>query len=310
MHVICRVLRSSRVALLVMAAWWATDGAHTANAASPVTEECAQAFRETQKQRRDGKLRRARENAALCGKSECPEAMAAECVRWLREIDESLPSVVLGARDPSGMDVVEVKVSFDGEVLTHKLDGRAIAVDPGAHVLRFEGKDGQVVDREVVIRQGEKDRKIIVDFTGPAAVTTLFAPAPSSSQPVAVSPPAATPVMAPSTPPPQRPAAASRNVPASALVFGAAGLLGTAGFVYFGLKARSELDDLRNGCAPNCDPSDVDSARHKAWIADASLGLGLVCFGVAGWLVLREPTKQSSVRVGASPGWVGLEGRF
>ena len=50
-------------------------------------------------------------------------------------------SVVPAAKDKKGRDIVDVKVSIDGKVVTETLDGKALPVDPGVHTFRFETKN-------------------------------------------------------------------------------------------------------------------------------------------------------------------------
>lgn len=60
-----------------------------------------------------------------------------------------------------------------------RLDAVAIALDPGPHVLRFEMGGAHPVEQQVVLRAGEKERRIAVAFPPPNP-TTAWRPPPQS----------------------------------------------------------------------------------------------------------------------------------
>ena len=51
---------------------------------------------------------------------------------------------------------------MDGEVLTEKLEGTALSLDPGPHNLTFEAPGQPTVTKQIVVREGEKDRREMV----------------------------------------------------------------------------------------------------------------------------------------------------
>ena len=69
-----------------------------------------------------------------------------------------IPTVVFGATDSSGAGFSAVKVTMDGEVLTERLDGTALAAEPGEHTFVFETAGYRAVTRTLLIRQAEKSR--------------------------------------------------------------------------------------------------------------------------------------------------------
>jgi hypothetical protein len=147
--------------------------AHHAAAGDPKAE-CISAVDQGQSLRDDGKFRAAREKFVTCSKTVCPKPIIATCSTWLKQLDEGMPSIVLGAKDPRGSDVVEVRVSFDGDVLSSSLDGKPIQVDPGPHKLRFEHEGSEPVEQSLVIRAGEKMR--VVSVTLPDKATAAAPP--------------------------------------------------------------------------------------------------------------------------------------
>src|SRR5204862_2958791 len=83
--------------------------------------------------------------------------------------------------------------------------------------------------------------------------------------------------------------------------------VGVAAGAAFGILAalgQHDLDEMRKspgGCAPHCDPAEVDSARVKIVAADVSAGVGLIAAGVGAYLLLTPRRAVSSVAVGARP---------
>ncbi|MGK3962733.1 hypothetical protein WMF38_00910 [Sorangium sp. So ce118] len=186
--------------------------------AQPSKRACAAAYERAQGLRRDGKLIAAREALIACSQPTCPAAAVADCGPWLAEVEKSLPSVVIAARDAGGRERLDVRVLVDGRLLAAALDGKALPVDPGPHTFRYEPAGGPAVEERVLIREGEKNRAITVILGAPPAgglssARPLAAPAASASPPHA--PPAAPPLAAPAAPPPTAPAAPPPTAPAA-----------------------------------------------------------------------------------------------
>jgi hypothetical protein len=56
-----------------------------------------------------------------------------------------------------------------------------------------------------------------------------------------------------------------------------------------GTSAWIDERSLRRSCAPTCDPADVDSARLRLRIADASMLVGVAALTTAGILIWTRP---------------------
>src|SRR5262249_39749169 len=110
----------------------------------------------------------------------CPHVVRKDCLRWMDELRESQSSIVLGARDEAGNDVLDVRVSIDGKVAADVLDGKAILGDPRPHRLGFEGGRGPSVELDIVVREGEKNRVVAVALRRSVAAP---APAPADAAP-------------------------------------------------------------------------------------------------------------------------------
>lgn len=250
------------------------------------THACVEAAHRGQELRDGGKLTAARETFLQCIAPSCPSVVRESCERWVSELDVRLPSIVFGARDEAGADLVAVRVIMDGAPLVSVLDGRSMTVDPGPHELVFEAEGFSPVKQFVVAREGERVRTVVATLKRSGATASRGGDATDTTTP--------------------RP----RNVPAL-LVSGGVTILGAAGFAVFGVLGQGEKDDLRNSCAPSrtCASGDVDGARTKLIVADVSLGVGIVSAAVfTGFLLAplfegrrHAPAKASAVRFGAAP---------
>lgn len=110
------------------------------------------------------KLIEARESLRTCAGTACQAWMIKDCTQWLSDLERRVPSVVLLAKDARGRDVTAVTVSVDKQVLTKRLDGRAIELDPGERTFVFEGPHGQRIERRALVREGAKDQVVQVTF--------------------------------------------------------------------------------------------------------------------------------------------------
>ncbi len=265
--------------------------------------QCAKAYEGTQRERKAGKLRAAREQAAACRRSACAGFIVSDCTRWLGEIDALMPSVVFGATHGEGKDITDVSVYVDDKLLLDRLTGLAVNVDPGRHTFRFEREGSEPIEKKIVIREGEKARFVRVEF-------------PRSSAAAATADGRALP-----------PADAQHAEPDRTLAYllAGAGVVAIGAFAYLGATGVHDEQAARSGaskCAPDCAPSRVDSIKRKYLYADVSLGIGAVCIGLATYLLVQDaggeaPQSAESARrvhVDLAPtahGAVGaLSGRF
>ncbi|WP_438021104.1 hypothetical protein WMF18_19420 [Sorangium sp. So ce315] len=281
---------------LSLAAALALSAAGAAHA-RPTKRACAAAYERAQGLRRDGRLLEAREALIACSQPACPPAAVADCGPWLAEVEQSLPSVVVAAKDADGRERLDVRVLVDGRLLTATLDGKALPVDPGLRTFRFEPATGQAVEERVLIREGEKNRAITATLGAPAAG------APAARRPLA-SPPLAAPAAAPLAAPAAAPLAtpAEPSIPPLAWVAGGVGVAGLAVFAVAGALSLDAEADLRATCAPRCAAGDVRAIRIQHAVADIGLGVGVVALGTAAWLYLtRPPAARSPQAVAARP---------
>jgi hypothetical protein len=239
-------------------------------------EQCASSAEQAQQLRDEGKYRRAREQMLFCARDVCPGPIKSDCGKWLTEVDRDAPTVVFGARDRSGGDVSDVKVTMDGAVIAERIDGKPVLVDSGEHTFKFETKDGVVKEEKVLLRAAEKARPIIATL------------------PVGSGPDKGGGGGGGGNAGPQE---EGSLVPT--FIVGGIGLAAIGSFAGFGLAGKGAVDDLQT-CKPHCAEADVDSARTKLIIADISLAVGVVALGVATYMFFTRPKVEAKVQTGST----------
>ncbi len=217
--------------------------------------QCVAASEKAQQLRNANKLIEARDQLAICGRSECPKLVTQDCTEWMKELIQALPSVVPGAKDRKNRDIVDVKVSIDGKVVTDTLDGKPIHLDPGVHAFKFETKGAPTIEEQVVIRVGEKNRILTVTFATPDSggndkEKDKDKDKGKGGNQVESSPPIA------------------------AYVVGGLGLAALGVALYLAIDADSDARSLRDTCAPRCDQGAVDDVKQQQVIAGVTAGIG------------------------------------
>ena len=234
---------------------------------------CIQAAEKGQDARDRGALRVARAYFVQCAADECPKSMRGDCVHWLDEVDASLPSIVVGAKDAGGADLFDVRVKVDGAAVEDVASGRPIVLDPGPHVVRFErGKTpgGEVREVKVLLRTGERNRSVVTTLQG--ARDAAAAPPASGKE-------------------------GGGDIPTSTWILGGAGLLSLGSFGTFALLGAQEKSRLRNTCSPACSDGDVAGLRTDYLVADISLAVGVVALGIASYFLLTREQRRTDHRL-------------
>lgn len=258
----------------------------------------------------DGNLMQSRTTLKACSREACPTVVQRDCVRWLDEVSAQIPTVVFEAITEAGA-AQRVVVRQDEQVLTSELDGRPLEMNPGYYEFLFELPDRAPKVVSVLLKQGEKNRLVSVDFRQvpePVAPSTL----PSASS-IALSAP-----LAPPAPPiPVR----SRPIPTSVYVLGGVSLVSAGAATILGINTRAKEDRAYEECAPRCPEERIDSIERWALATDVAIGAAVITAVAATILYVRRPevtevAPPHSVRVLPSVGWqgdggfAGVEGRF
>lgn len=246
---------------------------------------CARAAEAGQVQQRRGNLVEALAQFRRCAQASCPPLVAADCVRFAHQTEASLPTLVFSASDAQGRDLIDVTVRIGATVVAQRLDGRALALNPGTYLLHFETAGLPPIETRVVIVEGQKARRVAVVFRKPDAAS-----------------------------------GGGSGPPLLSWVLGGVGAASLGGFAYFGLSAKAERDDLEATCGvtSTCTDDQVDGFQDKALVADVLLGVGLVSLTAAGayWALSDDESEAATEPItvgvdlrpsGASLSW---QGRF
>jgi len=273
---------SSRFALAGLTVFAASFGsARTLHADDK--QACLEAYDKAQTMRQEDKLVAAREQLLTCARNVCPSILRKDCTTWLSEVDASMPTVVLSVRDAKGADLVDVKVTVDGEPFVTQIDGKAVPVDPGVHTFRFEVDGSEPVEERIVIHAAAKNRGITIKLGGDEVPTGGGTTGGGATTGGTVD------------------TGEAGGPPVLAYVFGGVGLVGLGAFTYFGTQFDSKLNDM-DACKPNCTQSDADDASSTRTMAYVSAGVGVVSLGVATYLFLSAPSgEEVSTEVSSLP---------
>jgi hypothetical protein len=248
------------------------------------TKSCVASHSSAQREAKAGRLRLASQLYTACGSDEsCPERLRTECAELLDKVRAELPTVIFSVLDENGKDVSNVQVFSTDELITEGLDGRAIAMDPGKHRIRFLLPWGDVLSSDVLIREGEKSRLVQVKIE-------------KAAQPEPVP---AVPAAAPASPPPAV-APVKAGPPLMAWVMSGVAVAGAGTFATFALLGKSQRTKL-DDCAPACGPErkdDFDAAKRSYLIGDIGLGVAVASAAVAAGLFLAP---RGDVKAGANP---------
>jgi len=264
-----RLLALASLAFVVVA-----SSASVAAPSAPASADACVRLSERGLAARDrGLLREARGHFISCAADTCPKTLRVDCSRWLEEVEATLPSIVAGAREEGGIDLFDVRVLVDGVVAVEPQQGKAIALDPGPHVVRFERPGSEPVEIKIMLRAGERNRPVLASFT--------------KRDQVAVPPPTKPPSDEPWRAKNEKAEEKHHSPPVLAWVFGGIGIAGIGAFTGLAISGSSEKDRLRGVCSPSCSDDDVGSLRGQYIAADISLGIGIVALGLATYFFLK-----------------------
>lgn len=278
-------------------------------------EACLAASDQGQRSRASGKLTEAKEKFAICAREVCPPVVRQDCAGWQDEVAKSLPTVNVGVRDQDGHDLLDVRISVDGQLVTEHLDGKSFPVDPGTHVFRAEDGTHPPVEERVLVKEGEKSRSINLRI-----VTT-----PVKS----VATPGANPQ---DTPPPASDRTSSRSPLPFVLIGVGAAAFGTGLALHFVGKGSfpencrpdpTKVEGRDGTCSPTPEDPGGEKSGEDAMSAvnlrnagtALALGGGAVFLGGLVWFFVDTPTKSKATTKllpSFGPGFagLGLSGRF
>jgi hypothetical protein len=199
-----------------------------------------------------------------CARDECT-VVKAFCARWLTEIEQQIPSVVVRVVDSDGTDRTDAKATMDGRSV--KLDGKPTSLDPGEHLLVVEAPNAPRKEQKVLLVDREKSRLLNIQLPSKKKGSSAAG-------------------------------ADSGGIPTGVWVLGGIGVAALGAGTYFGLTARSQLEHLKNDCSPNCTSEQTKPGRTDALLADVSFGVGAAAVVVAIVWAAFTPQEKTPQRTG------------
>lgn len=284
--------------------------ASISSADEPTKQDCIAANESAQALRQAGKLRDAQSKLSVCIASSCPGPVRDDCGQRLEDLQRAIPAVVFDIKDAAGRDLLGVQVSIDGNAPA-AAGVTAVPLDPGPHTFRFEYA-GLLVDRSLVLREGERDRRVSVVIGNPVPTAATAPPAQESK---------AAPVEAPAPQGDQVSATGSGDTQRLAgWITGGAGVAAMGVGIVVGLVAKSSYDGAPGCSGTTCTSSTgfntSNSAIGTGNAATAIFVVGAVATtaGVVLWLTApRAPSSGAgghSLNVGLTLGGAMAKGTF
>jgi hypothetical protein len=254
---------------------------------------CVTASSDAQDLRAANRLREARAALLVCSAATCNPVVRSNCEKWLAEVEEKQPTVIVRALDRAGREAAGARSTIDDRPV--ELDGKAVAVDPGWHVLRATLGEN-VAEAKILVALGEKGRVLEIRLS----------PRPTSEASFREEPAA---------PPPPRPAPPDAARPhrdlTLPLALGGVGIVALGSFVLFEIVGHSNYADLERGCfvTKTCTNADEDPVKAQFVVAGVSVAVAAVALTAAAIVyftgdrpsanaVRRAPARRPSVLLG------------
>lgn len=245
---------------------------------------CLTANDAAQDLRNAGKLREARAQLLVCSRPSCNAVVRADCEKWLKEVDAQMPSLVVRTVDSRGRDVMNARVTIDETTID--LDGNAVPVDPGQHVIRAKAKSGDIAEQKALVVIGEKARVIEIRFNAELTQDGLKQE----------------PIKPPNNDDPPKDNRDTRGAGPSSgesprvvpLLLAGIGVVSLGVFGFLEISAQSDFSDLKDTCAPKCPPSRTEPVKDKFVAASVMLGVSAVALGAAAILYFTGRSKPVS----------------
>ena len=256
---------------------------------------CVDSFNTAKERRESGHLIEAREFLSKCARPSCSDFLRQECTTLYTQLEVDVPTVVPVVNDDTGAPHALAEVRMDGELLTSKIDGHALQVDPGKHEFSFATEAGVFATLKAMIVQGQRNRPITAllhsknkaggstDQTAVAAATASKAEAPVANS-VAEETGAEGAALAAvdseevaSSAAVRRPttlvARSEGETPWLAYTLGGVGALSLGSAGLFTLWGRKDNSTLMTSCSPYCNTASVHHIRNLYLAADISIGV-------------------------------------
>ncbi len=212
--------------------------------------------------RSDTQLLRARAEFVTCAQDACPARLRKDCITWLAEVAQSIPTLAIHVRGADGCDRPNATTWIDGVLVRRGAEGLPQEVDPGPHTVRAS-VDGAIAEQTVVVPSFDRGRIVRISVGSNVGTCGMLPPrAPSVT-----------------TTKPEVGRGHERHVPAATYILGGLGVLGLGVGAGFGISGWSQKATL-DGCKGACDDGSVDTMRRTFVTSDLALGIGVLALSL------------------------------
>lgn len=178
-HLVRRMFQVGAFGAAVMS--WTTPGMGEPD--RPVDRRaCTSAYKGALESEQAAHFRRAKELILTCMET-CGAAVKQKCAVLAVNMEADTPSVVPIVTDAAGAPRVDVRVMVDGELLTSRLNGMALPIDPGMHEFSFTANDRVFATQRIMIIEGQRNLAIPVSMDSSEKRGKTAAPDPIPSRP-------------------------------------------------------------------------------------------------------------------------------
>ncbi len=268
---------------------------------------CVESYYKAKESLQSGRLLDAKEPLGRCARPACGSFLQQECTVLYLQMDSDVPSVVPVVVDAADGAGAAFEVKMDGELLTSKLDGIAIPINPGWHEFSFSTENRVFATQRILIAQGQRNRPISVsqrppEGKTPAAPASLRTKAGDTKAVAVVEPESdshsesesglervARPVRRKAS---VSEAQAKKGASWGTYALAGVGLAGVGAAGLFSYWGRQDNDVLKTSCAPNCNPSSVHHIRMLYLASDVSGGVGVAALVASTWLFLHARSDE------------------
>jgi hypothetical protein len=268
---------------------------------------CGTTWKDAEARSDVGRLREARDLLRACAKPECGSTSTV-CAVKLERLESEIPTVVPVVTNESGLPILDVMFSADGELLASRLDGRGLAINPGLHTFSFSTSElGVFSSQTILIVQGERNRPILVSMqkggspstAGTAATSksgapekgTAGAPTTEGSLPKEAAD-APAPALETASPAENGLESKKRGASPWPYVIGGLGLASVGAGALLTIWGRQDNAALAS-CSPNCAPGDLDHIANYYVLSDIAFGVGAAAVGLATVMLIVRGGKGS-----------------
>ena len=221
---------------------------------------CLYAHEQAQIARKTSRFADARAHLLMCAQESCPGLVRADCVEWLSELEKVYPSIVFDAY-VDGRQALSVYAYADGQLVTDRIDGKSVKMDPGRHTFRLQVAGFPPSDQVIVLPEGAQGHIVTASFVHPKVVLP-------------------------------EPAARRRPVPRTVWIAGGTAVIATGSLATFGGLALSEKSKLEQTCSPFCSGNQMTGLRNDMGGANISLGVAIAAAALGGVLFLLRPDVE------------------